>query len=594
MKKNHHSKSGGSLRRFCSSLLLIFAIITSGCSASSCSAQQKRVNSPAPVAEISIIPQPGLLIINKGYFEFSRDTKIIAVNGSAIEAGNSLNNLLMERYGFKLEIIQDNSWPNAITFSMDRHQEGAEEGYSLKIEPGSIQIIGNERGMFYGIQSLIQLFPANFNGEARIPSASIQDAPRFRYRGMQLDVSRHFMPVEFVKKYISLISRYKYNFFHWHLTDDQGWRIEIKKYPQLTAIGSKRRETVVGKHYPQNPAQRDRYQPYLGDHIPVEGFYTQEEIRDIVAYARARYVTIVPEIDMPGHSSSALASYPGLGCKKNYPYKVQSTWGAFTDIYCPTEQTFQFIDDVLTEVISLFPDSPYIHIGADEVFTDSWAKSKYVQDLKRANGLSSEREVQSWFINRVARIVDSKGKKIIGWDDMLDVSLPPEATVMSWRSVQNGARAARMKHDVIMAPINFTYFDHPQANASLEPLSIYRSPITLSDVYNFDPVPPELSQEDADYILGGEGCLWTEFMKGPREVEYMMFPRAIALAEVLWSQRENKDFRGFFKRLSRELPKLDREQVNYRGSPQPTTQVFQPDFPETVMPVTVQPQIPAH
>src|ERR1041385_6768099 len=564
MEKNFHSKSSGSRRRFFNNLLLIFAIIASGCSAPNCSAQQKRVNRPAPNTEISIIPQPNSITINKGYFEFSRDTKIIAADGSAVKAGNSLNDLLMESYGFTLEIIRDTNQPNTITFLMYQNQAG--EGYFLKIEPDSIQITGSERGMFYGIQSLIQLFPVNFNGEARIPSATIRDAPRFRYRGMHLDVSRHFMPVEFIKKYIRLISRYKYNFFHWHLTDDQGGRMQIKKYPQLTAIGSKRRETVLGKNYPQRVTPPDPYNPYIGDHTPVEGYYTQEEIREVVEYARARYVTIVPEIDLPGHSSSALASYPEFGCKKNYKYRVQTTWGAFSDIYCPTEPTFQFIEDVLTEVISLFPDSPYIHVGSDEVVrTDQWRTSKFVQDLKRANGLSSERDVQSWFIKRVERFVNSKGKKIIGWDEMLDVGLPPNAMVMSWRSVQNGVRAARAKHEVIMTPIDFTYFDHPQADPALEPLSIYRTPISLSKVYNFDPVPAELSREDADYIIGGEGCLWTEFMKSPTDVEYMMFPRAIALAEVLWSKRENKDFRGFYKRLSREFLNLDQEQVDRKS-----------------------------
>jgi hexosaminidase len=476
----------------------------------------------------------------------------------------------MERYGFTLEVTDDASSQNSIMFSttnIDQGQSGAGEGYSLRINPDAIQIMGSERGMFYGIQSLLQLFPADFKGEANIPAADITDAPRFRYRGLHLDVSRHFMPVEFVKKFIGLISRYKYNYFHWHLTDDQGWRIEIKKYPRLTAIGSRRPETKRGKGG-----------PYVGDKIPVEGSYTQEEIRVVVEYAKEKHVTIIPEIDLPGHSSAALASYPALGCRKSYPYKVQTTWGAFPDIYCPTDLTFQFIQDVLTEVISLFPNSPYIHIGGDEVMRDSWRSSKFVQELKRANGLWSDREVQSWFVKRVERFVDSKGKKIIAWDDMVDVGLPAAATVMYWRNsiaarrntdaarrtVSNSVIAARAKHEVIMTPDDSTYFDHPQGDPTREPLSLYSSQIRLERVYNFEPVPAELNQEEAKYIIGAQGCIWTEFLKRPTNVEYMMFPRAIALAEVLWSQRGKKDFAGFYKRLYKELPNLDRERVNYR------------------------------
>ncbi len=568
MDRNSQSKLKVSQRRIWNVLLILATII------SACSTPRKTVPRsvalPRPNYEISIIPEPTSIIPTNGYFEFTRDTRIIAADGYTVGAATSLNNILMERYGFKLEVTDDASSQNSIMFSattIDPGQSGAGEGYFLKINPDAIQIRGGKRGMFYGIQSLLQLLPADSKGEANIPAADITDAPRFRYRGMHLDVSRHFMPAEFVKKFIRLISRYKYNYFHWHLTDDQGWRIEIKKYPLLTAIGSKRRETRLGKS-----------RPYVGDKIPVEGFYTQEEIRAIVEYAQERHVTIIPEIDLPGHSSAALASYPELGCRKQYPYKVQTTWGAFPDIYCPTEFTFQFIQDVLTEVISLFPNSPYIHIGGDEVMRDSWRTSKFVQDLKRANGLLSERDVQSWFVKRVERFVNSKGKKIIAWDDMMDVGLSPDATVMYWRNsaaarrntdaarrkVTNAVIAAKAKHEVIMTPDDSTYFDHPQGDPAREPLSLYSSQIRLERVYSFEPVPAELNQEEAKYIIGAQGCIWTEFLKKPINAEYMMFPRAIALAEVLWSQRRTKDFAGFYKRLGRELPSLDLERVNYR------------------------------
>lgn len=565
MERNSHSKSTASLRRICQSLLLIFATTISAV----CSTPQKTARQPlgmsASGTEISIIPAPVSIVPANGYFEFSRDINIIAADPSAVKVSTVLNNILMERYGFTLKVT-DRTSQNSITFSTantGQDQSGAGEGYSLKIQPGAIQIMGSERGMFYGIQSLLQLFPRDFKGEANIPAADITDAPRFRYRGMHLDVARHFMPVEFVKKFIRLISRYKYNYFHWHLTDDQGWRIEIQKYPRLTEFGSKRGETKVGKC------------PTYGDVTPVKAFYDQEDIREVVEYAKERYVTIVPEIDLPGHSSAALASYPNLVCKKNPPYEVQTTWPASPNVYCPKESTFQFIEDVLSEVIRLFPNSPYIHIGGDEVLKGAWGNFPEVKDFKRANKLSSEKEVQRWFIKRVEHYLSSKGKKTIAWDDMVNVGLPPNATVMYWRdspearrntevarrTVTNAVIAARARHEVIMTPDTATYFDHPPDNSRRQE-SMYKSPITLDEVYNFEPVPPELNQEEAKYIIGGEGCIWTECLKGPENVEYMMFPRALALAEALWSKQGNKDFIGFSKRLQKEFSNLDREPVN--------------------------------
>ncbi len=548
----------GSSRRLFISFVLIFATLIVGCSTRR-KTVHRPLGTPPPNSEISIIPEPASITPTEGYFAFDRDTKLIAVDEYAVRAANSLNEILSEKYGFKLGVTDDTRTDNSISLSTD--QSAAPEGYSLKIAPDSIEIKGSERGIFYGIQSLVQLFPSDFNGEAAIPAADILDAPRFRYRGMHLDVSRHFMSVEFVEKFIRLISRYKYNYFHWHLTDDQGWRIEIKKYPLLTQIGSKRRESVDGNSYKRHV--------YVGDGKPVEGYYTQEQIREVVEYAKARYVTIIPEIDIPGHSSSALASYPELGCKDNYRYEVKKTWGAFPDIYCPKESTFQFIRDVLTEVIDLFPDSPYIHIGGDEVMTDSWRRSKFVQDLKRTNALSTDNDVQSWFVNRVEKFLNSRDKKAIVWDDMLDVGLRGDAAVMCWRrfgeAFKSAVNAAKTKHEVILTPDEFTYFNHPQGDPTVEPLGL-GGPTPLAKVYSFEPVPPDLKDEDAKYVIGAEGCLWTEFMKTSNEVEYMMFPRAIALAEVLWSKRENRSFSGFSKRLYKEFPSLDREVVNYRGS----------------------------
>lgn len=321
----------------------------------------------------------------------------------------------------------------------------------------------------------------------------------------------------------------------------------------MTDIGSKRRETVIGKNY----------RPYIGDGVPVEGFYTQEQIREIVKFAESRYVTIIPEIDLPGHSSAALAAYPEHGCKNDFRYAVKTTGGGFPDVYCPTEQAFDFIENVLDEVIGLFPNSPYIHIGGDEVMPNHWRESGFVKTFKKRENLKSEKDVESQFIRRIENFVNSRGKKIIGWDDILGEGINSRATIMSWRGNKYAVQAVRSKHKVIMTPADFTYFDHPQTDEKSEPTSL-GSRITLEDVYEFDPVPPELSPEEAVYIIGGQGCVWTEFMKKPVDVEYMAFPRSLALAEVLWSGRENKNFADFTKRLKNEFLILDREDINYR------------------------------
>ena len=399
----------------------------------------------------------------------------------------------------------------------------------------------------------MQLLPVNFQTEAKLAAMDITDAPRFPYRGMHLDVARHFLPIDFVKKYIDLMSQYKFNYFHWHLTDDQGWRIEIKKYPRLTEIGSRRKESVKDRNL----------QPYVGDNTPVEGFYTQEQIKDVVAYAKARHITVIPEIELPGHSSAALAAYPELGCKENYQYKVQTTWGIFKEVFCPTEATFKFLEDVLAETIALFPDSPYIHIGGDEVLKDHWKESAFVQELKAKENLKDEHEVQSYFIRRMEKFINSKGKKIIGWDEILEGGLAPNATVMSWRGEKGGIEAAKSKHDVIMTPTDFVYFDYGQGDPQYEPLNIGNY-VTLEKVYSYNPQPKELTDEEKRYILGAQGNVWTEYIKTPEKVEYMVFPRLLALAEVVWSPLEAKNYADFTRRLQYQFQRLDKQNVNYR------------------------------
>ncbi len=509
----------------------------------------------AQTAELNVIPQPKSMTRLKGEFKFNFKTKIEATDETGRKSAGILNDLLMKNYGFKLEVTAKQQNKNAIKLISSGFPVNimGPEDYGLGIEPKGILIFGGETGQFYALQTLMQILPVNFKGEAKLPAADISDKPRFPYRGMHLDVSRHFFPVEFVKKYIDLMAQYKFNQFHWHLTEDQGWRIEIKKYPKLTEIGSKRKET-------QKEKNRD---PYIGDGVPVEGFYTQEQIKDVVAYAKARKINVIPEIELPGHSSAALAAYPEFGCKENYEYKVKTTWGIFKEVYCPTDATFKFLEDVLEETIALFPDSPYIHIGGDEVLKDHWKESAFVQELKAKENLKDEHEVQSYFIRRIEKFINSKGKKIIGWDEILEGGLAPNATVMSWRGEKGGIEAAKAKHDVIMTPTDFMYFDFGQGDAKTEPLNIGNY-LPLEKVYSYNPHSKELSEDEKKYVLGAQANVWTEYIKTPQAVEYMVFPRLLALSEVVWSPLEKKDFRNFTARLAHHFLRLDKQNVNYR------------------------------
>ena len=494
-------------------------------------------------------------------FTVSKKTKILAMSDAGRRFGAILNDLLKRNYGFELETTNKPQSKNVVQFAVIANSgtPGAmPEGHSLKVTPDVIQISGDERGVFYGVQSLTQLMPAHpYGKEVKIPAVDIADNPRFGYRGMHLDVARHFMPVSFVKKYIDLMSQYKFNQFHWHLTDDQGWRIEIKKYPKLTEIGSKRPESHEGSYSTI----------FKGDGRPVEGFYTQEEIRDVVSYAKARYINVIPEIELPGHASAALTAYPQFGCKADYKYKVQQTWGIFKEVFCPTDETFKFLEDVIDETIGLFPDSPYIHIGGDEVLKDFWKESPFVQDLMKRENLKDEHEVQSYFVRRIEKHINKRGKKMIGWDEILEGGLAPNATVMSWRGIKGGIDAAKAKHDVIMTPTDFAYFDYGQGDPAFEPLNI-GGYLPLEKVYSYDPIPKELSPDEHKYILGAQANIWTEYLETPASVEYMAFPRMMALAEVAWSSLEDKDFADFSKRMSVNFLLLDKQNVNYR-IPQP-------------------------
>jgi hexosaminidase len=446
--------------------------------------------------------------------------------------------------------------PDTVTLALDGtgapEAEPDSEAYVLEVTSDGVTLRAPAHaGLFYGIQTLRQLITPADDGGHEIPTVRIEDAPRFPYRGMHLDVGRHFFPVDFIKRYIDLMSRYKMNTFHWHLTEDQGWRLEIRKYPRLTEIGSCRAETMLEKNY----------EPYVGDGIEYCGFYTQAEAREVVAYAAERYVTVIPEIEMPGHSLAALSAYPELACTPG-PFAAATRWGIFPDIYCPTEETFAFLEDVLAEVMEIFP-SRYIHIGGDEAPKERWEESPEAQAVIRREGLADEHELQSYFIRRIERFLIANGRRLIGWDEILEGGLAPEATVMSWRGIQGGIEAAQQGHDVIMTPTSHAYLDYYQGDPDVEPIAIGGF-LPLERVYSFEPIPDELTAEQAKHVLGAQVNVWTEFMKTPEKVEYMAYPRALAMAEVGWSPAEARDFDDFERRLPANLERLDAVGVNFR------------------------------
>ena len=496
----------------------------------------------------SIIPKPLSQEIGTGYFIFNHDITIIS-EPELQEVSNYFNLYLKENYNIKLS---NNNSTKKITFKIDDSINN-DEGYELNVSKNDITIKSKHtKGAFYAVQSLLQLLPiTSISNSIKVPCIKIKDHPRFKYRGMHLDVGRHFFSVNFIKKYIDLMARLKMNTFHWHLTEDQGWRIEIKKYPKLQEIAAYRKETLVG-HYND--------QPHQFDGKPYGGFYTQEQIKEVVAYAKTRQVTIIPEIEMPGHSKAAIAAYPELGCSGKQ-VEVATKWGVFDEVYCPKESTFKFLEDVIDEVVALFPGK-YIHIGGDEAPKTNWKNCEYCQKLIKKEGLKDEHGLQSYFISRMEKYINSKGKQIIGWDEILEGGLAPNATVMSWRGTSGAVQAAKEGHDVILTPGSHCYFDHYQSENENEPLAIGGF-LPLEKVYHFNPIPEELTEEESKYVLGAQGNVWTEYMKSEKQVEYMAFPRAIALSEVVWSSPEHKNYSDFINRLEQYQKRLDQLEVNY-------------------------------
>lgn len=511
-----------------------------------CACSEKEIKKEMPL----IIPQPQVQNINEGQFILSAKTEL------EYEA----------EFNVAVEFLKDFIYPvlegskgesNKIIFIKDNTISNP-EGYSLQVNPNKIEIRTNtDKGAFYAVQSLRQLLPPEFEKEQpldvkiAIPSVQIEDQPRFQYRGMHLDVSRHMYSVDFIKKYIDAMAMLKMNTFHWHLTDDQGWRIEIKQYPKLQEVSAYRKETLIG-HYSNQPHQFDgkRY----------GGYYTQEQVRDIVAYAQDRFITVIPEIEMPGHSQAVIAAYPNLGCTDE-KVDVATKWGVFEDIFCPKEETFEFLENVLDEVMTLFP-SRYIHIGGDEAPKTRWKHSEVSQQIIKDKGLKDEHELQSYFINRMEKYLNGKGRQIIGWDEILEGGLAPNATVMSWRGIGGAIEAAKSGHDVIMTPTSHCYFDYYQSDNEDEPIAIGGF-LPLEKVYSFNPIPEKLTQEESRHVLGAQGNVWTEYMPTEDQVEYMAFPRMLAMSEVTWTNLENKNYDDFIKRVENFHRQLDVLDINY-------------------------------
>ncbi len=515
----------------------------------------------AQASPVAIIPQPVSLTEHPGHFALKRTT-VIWSDASSVSIARQLARYVEPATGFTLPVRTGGQAPaGSIAFSRDRTLARlGPEGYRLDVRAGRVVARAPElAGLFYAVQTMRQLLPAEIFRDApsgrtawTMQAVTIEDKPRFAWRGAHLDVGRHFMPREFVKKYIDLLALHKLNVFHWHLTEDQGWRLEITEYPRLTAVGAWRKETVVGR--PR--AQEDR--TYDGKRHG--GFYTQEDAREIVAYARERYIAVVPEIEMPGHAVAAIAAYPELGVTGE-PMEVATRWGVFSDILNAQPTTIQFMQNVLAEVMAVFPGR-YIHIGGDEADKTKWKASPEIQARIKELGLKDEHELQSWFIRQMDAFLTAHGRRLVGWDEILEGGLAENAVVMSWRGTAGGIAAARAGHDVVMAPTGNTYLDYAQSRDPGEPVG-QTALLTLDKVYAFDPVPSELEPEFVRHILGGQAQVWTEYMADPKAVEYMAFPRLTALAEAVWTPKDRKDYTGYVTRLRAHLDRLRALDVNF-------------------------------
>ena len=505
---------------------------------------------------LDVIPQPQEIVLARDTTPFiiDRSTTIVypATNEKMHRTADFLATFIKEMTGTEVRVSDKEKSSNAIILAVDSTM-GHPEGYKLQITPEKVLLTGgSEAGVFYGIQTIHKALPILKDGKvaAALPAGTVTDFPRFRYRGFMIDVGRHFFPVSYLKQMIDLMALHNINYFHWHLTEDQGWRIEIKKYPKLTEIGSKRDSTIID------------WETKKFDGNPHSGFYTQDEAREIVRYAADRFITVVPEIDLPGHTTAALASYPELGCTGG-PYKVLCSFGVFPDVLCAgNDQTLQFTKDVLDEIMDIFP-SEYIHIGGDECPKSRWEKCHKCQAKIKELGIkalpkhSKENQLQTYFMSELEKEINAHGRRMLGWDEVLEGGLTPNSTIMSWRGIQGGIEAARQHHDVIMTPIQRLYFSNPRINK----MTGFE---WMNRVYNFEPVPAELTDAEKKFVIGTQGCIWTEWTADSTKMEWQILPRMAALSEIQWTLPEHKNFERFMERLPEMLKIYSSLDYGYR------------------------------
>ena len=505
---------------------------------------------------LDVIPQPQEIVLARDTTSFiiDRSTTIVypATNEKMHRTADFLATFIKEMTGTEVRVSDKEKSSNAIILAVDSTM-GHPEGYKLQITPEKVLLTGgSEAGVFYGIQTIHKALPILKDGKvaAALPAGTVTDFPRFRYRGFMIDVGRHFFPVSYLKQMIDLMALHNINYFHWHLTEDQGWRIEIKKYPKLTEIGSKRDSTIIDWETKK----------FYGK--PHSGFYTQDEAREIVRYAADRFITVVPEIDLPGHTTAALASYPELGCTGG-PYKVLCSFGVFSDVLCAgNDQTLQFTKDVLDEIMDIFP-SEYIHIGGDECPKSRWEKCPKCQAKIKELGIkalpkhSKENQLQTYFMSELEKEINAHGRRMLGWDEVLEGGLTPNSTIMSWRGIQGGIEAARQHHDVIMTPIQRLYYSNPRINK----MTGFE---WMNRVYNFEPVPAELTDAEKKFVIGTQGCIWTEWTADSTKMEWQILPRMAALSEIQWTLPEHKNFERFMERLPEMLKIYSSLDYGYR------------------------------
>lgn len=505
---------------------------------------------------LDVIPQPQEIVLARDTTPFiiDRSTTIVypATNEKMHRTADFLATFIKEMTGTEVRVSDKEKSSNAIILAVDSTM-GHPEGYKLQITPEKVLLTGgSEAGVFYGIQTIHKALPILKDGKvaAALPAGTVTDFPRFRYRGFMIDVGRHFFPVSYLKQMIDLMALHNINYFHWHLTEDQGWRIEIKKYPKLTEIGSKRDSTIID------------WETKKFDGKPHSGFYTQDEAREIVRYAADRFITVVPEIDLPGHTTAALASYPELGCTGG-PYKVLCSFGVFPDVLCAgNDQTLQFTKDVLDEIMDIFP-SEYIHIGGDECPKSRWEKCPKCQAKIKELGIkalpkhSKENQLQTYFMSELEKEINAHGRRMLGWDEVLEGGLTPNSTIMSWRGIQGGIEAARQHHDIIMTPIQRLYFSNPRINK----MTGFE---WMNRVYNFEPVPAELTDAEKKFVIGTQGCIWTEWTADSTKMEWQILPRMAALSEIQWTLPEHKNFERFMERLPEMLKIYSSLDYGYR------------------------------